>query len=763
MIEINSIVKMGFKHYITARIDIKNKGNSDNKIKFLHNSDENSFISFPKWFFEEDGQGAVIQSYKGSLNLKIKCINDGKLDIRLRGIEIRNKNEKSIPIFINFLNFSVNGYPIIDNPKLVSYEDYHRCEEIDVLNGDVIFIHVEWSPFIFEFTNDSLELKYDNASKNIVNKNLIIKPPEKKNLINFKEDSSDINKLNKPKVSIIIPIYNPGKLLYECLDSVINQSMKDIEIICVDDGSTDDSLDILNEYALKDNRFKIFHQKNKGAGTARNKAIDESTGEFIIFLDSDDWIEKDMCEKLYNHAQKLNVDLVIFDALWHTIDGINPFNYFSMDEFNEDYNKFTFDYHFIKNRLMTASYGVIWSRIYRSSYIKNNHIRFPKHKIYNDVEFCFKTAILAKNIAYYPKPFYHYIKLGQPSLQTSFREGKDELLWFDVLRGLNNIFIECNVVDELRLDFINYCIFYSFEKLKNIAANLQDEFLFKLKSFFEILNPNKLELNSIKDGNLTWYTSKTLEYLPLYYEVRANNFNHVKLKLYESKLNEFKKQLEEVPINHKEEIYHSLKEFIFNFKLSDNLNKRLSKDLKEFCSFIINSNDYSDFIDRYLTHNVESKKEIWYDVDNSKSIEDYTIYEGQPGILSIVGDYKELKVPIKDPTVVRAFSGILNGNLEIQFEIKVTDYANIGISSSDDVRQFTFIRISNNDWLNYKFLRVNNEVQGYISTDGISWESIDFTGKNLNSDECQFQFNCGYSDAIDKRIMIRNIKIYQLS
>ena len=311
----------------------------------------------------------------------------------------------------------------------------------------------------------------------------------------------------------------------------MNQSLKDIEIICVDDGSTDGSLDVLKEYSNKDNRFKIFHQNNKGAGFARNKAIEESSGEFIIFVDSDDWIEREMCEKLYDHAQKLNSDLVIFDAIWHTLDGNKIFNYFSKNEFKHDYKIFTFDYNFFKNRLMIASYGVIWSRFYRSSFLKDNRIKFPKHKIYNDVEFCFKTAILAKNVAYYPKPFYHYIKLGQPSLQTSFREGKDELIWIDVLIGLYNIFVENDLMVDLRLDFINYCIYYSFDKVINIDWDLLPFFLDKLKSFFETLNPTKDELNSLAHENLVWYKSITLNYIPLYHVLMSESLEMFKQKL----------------------------------------------------------------------------------------------------------------------------------------------------------------------------------------------------------------------------------------
>ncbi len=100
-----------------------------------------------------------------------------------------------------------------------------------------------------------------------------------------------------PKVSIIIPIYNVEKYIKKCLDSLIKQTLDDIEIICVNDGSPDNSMEIVNEYAKNDKRFIVLTQENQGTGAARNKGIDAATGEYIMFLDPDDWYEFDACEK----------------------------------------------------------------------------------------------------------------------------------------------------------------------------------------------------------------------------------------------------------------------------------------------------------------------------------------------------------------------------------------------------------------------------------------------------------------------------------
>lgn len=117
-----------------------------------------------------------------------------------------------------------------------------------------------------------------------------------------------------PKVSIVVPVYNAVPFLSFCIDSILNQTMADLEIILVDDGSTDDSPVLCDEYAAKDSRIVCIHQKNAGAAAARNAGLSVATGEFIAFVDSDDWIDSDMYETMAGAAQERNCDLVICDC-----------------------------------------------------------------------------------------------------------------------------------------------------------------------------------------------------------------------------------------------------------------------------------------------------------------------------------------------------------------------------------------------------------------------------------------------------------------
>ena len=124
-------------------------------------------------------------------------------------------------------------------------------------------------------------------------------------------------------ISIIIPVYNVSKYLRVCLDSVINQTYKDLEIICINDGSLDNSLDILKEYSNKDNRIIIIDKKNSGVSAARNDGIERSSGEYLFFIDSDDYIDNDFIEVFYNNAKKNDSDLVILSNFWNLDKRVN--------------------------------------------------------------------------------------------------------------------------------------------------------------------------------------------------------------------------------------------------------------------------------------------------------------------------------------------------------------------------------------------------------------------------------------------------------
>ena len=182
------------------------------------------------------------------------------------------------------------------------------------------------------------------------------------------------------KVSVIVPVYNVEKYLPDCLDSLCNQTLKDIEIICVNDGSTDGSLNILSEYSNLDSRIKVIDKVNEGAAAARNAGMETAAGEYIGFVDSDDWVDADFYEKLYLEASSKNADIARA-----------PYKYSYKNYEKEEENLSPIlKKHFNNNEELNVNEHsvVIWNAIYRKEFLKNCNIMFfDELPCVNDVSF----------------------------------------------------------------------------------------------------------------------------------------------------------------------------------------------------------------------------------------------------------------------------------------------------------------------------------------------------------------------------------------
>lgn len=207
-----------------------------------------------------------------------------------------------------------------------------------------------------------------------------------------------------PKISIIIPVYNVEQYLRASLDSAVNQTLREIEFICIDDGATDSCPKILDEYAAKDSRFVIIHQKNAGVPAARNAGMKVARGEYIAFLDSDDLLDPTMCEKSFARAKESDADVVLFFFNW--FDGENNKNFrFDLVPRGEITDKM---------RCWDAREycgTVIWNQIYRREFIEKNQIYFIPGIFFDDVPFGLKSACFANKYAVLPEALYEY-RLG---------------------------------------------------------------------------------------------------------------------------------------------------------------------------------------------------------------------------------------------------------------------------------------------------------------------------------------------------------------
>lgn len=288
------------------------------------------------------------------------------------------------------------------------------------------------------------------------------------------------------KVSVILPVYNAGKYLHQCMDSIVNQTLRDIEIICVDDGSSDNSLEILNQYAQKDERVKVIAQANGGAGAARNNGLRAATGEYLSFLDSDDFFEPDMLELAYNTAQQYTADFVVFNS----------------DQYHMDKDAFVevpwvlrkaecppympFKYRQLTDNVFKTFVGWAWDKLYRREFILEHDIWFQEQRTSNDLLFVFTALLVAKRIAILDKVLAHQRRGGSESLSVT-RE-KSWHCFYDALTALKKRMEDEDIFWELEKDYINYALHFSLWHLNSLAEPTHQLLEDKLRNeWFEAL------------------------------------------------------------------------------------------------------------------------------------------------------------------------------------------------------------------------------------------------------------------------------------
>ena len=211
--------------------------------------------------------------------------------------------------------------------------------------------------------------------------------------------------INQKKISIIIPVYNTGEKLKKCLNSIIKQKLKDFEVICVNDGSTDEkTLSLLDYFSTKDKRFKILHQKNSGPGSARNNGIQHAQGKYCAFVDSDDYISCNYLDSLYEAAEKYQSDISIAPKVIKTY----PFRFNRVKKLGVNFYGRESSFKFTSRILKKSS--IAWNKLYRNDFIKKHHIEFHDTKICpgGDSHFSYLAMIfagdsisIAKNGIYY--------------------------------------------------------------------------------------------------------------------------------------------------------------------------------------------------------------------------------------------------------------------------------------------------------------------------------------------------------------------------
>lgn len=250
-----------------------------------------------------------------------------------------------------------------------------------------------------------------------------------------------------PKVSIIVPVYNTSHYLRQCLISLKNQTLKDIEVIIVDDGSTDASPSICDEFNNV-STFSIFHNQNNGVSEARNFGIEKAKGKYLMFVDSDDWLEPDACKNLYLAAEDENVDLVICAHYNEsTLNSSIRYMYNSNKKFTDENNHIYTQQIKLNTLGLTGNYlnnpafldrnTPVWARLYKTEIIKQNKIQFiPLFLLPSEcLQFNFEYVLKASTAYYLNIPLYHYRRNTSQSVTKPYRDDllKKWLWWNEMI------------------------------------------------------------------------------------------------------------------------------------------------------------------------------------------------------------------------------------------------------------------------------------------------------------------------------------------
>jgi len=318
-----------------------------------------------------------------------------------------------------------------------------------------------------------------------------------------------------PIISVIIPVYNVENYLCQCLDTVLNQTLKNIEVICVNDGSTDNSSEILKEYAARDSRIIVLNQKNSGAGAARNRGLSIARGEFLSFLDSDDFFEPDMLEKAYKACVKENADFVVFRS----------------DRYDNFFRRFfpqpwtirkdllpsgrPFCYKDVPRDLFRLFTGWPWDKLYKREFVQSNNLLFQEQRTTNDLFFVYSALVKAERISVIDDVLAHHRTNNLSSLSNT-RE-KSWRCFYDALLALRSELLKMGIYEEVEQSYINYALHFSLWNLKTLSGPMYEKLYYSLKNeFFKELKVN------LHGKDYFWNKSEYNQYL----KIMSNSIIH---------------------------------------------------------------------------------------------------------------------------------------------------------------------------------------------------------------------------------------------
>lgn len=281
-------------------------------------------------------------------------------------------------------------------------------------------------------------------------------------------------------ISIIMPVYNKYNYLMKSINSIINQTYKDFELIIVDDGSSDGSEKLCDEFAQKDQRIKVIHLKNAGVSNARNVGLDNAKGKYLQFIDSDDYVDEDMLEKLYDKATQYDVDIVIsgITKVNHDYEVLNE----TLPQLTGVKSKNEMLENFASEQRSTGIYGCVSNKFIKRDIVEKFKLRFDtKIKLAEDLDFYLKLYEHISSIYFYDTSFYYYIQNAANS-STSEDFKHDYLTQINISLRQKDLLSKNNMLNENNLKTINLVI------TNFTLCYIYDEFSSSYSRYIEILN-----------------------------------------------------------------------------------------------------------------------------------------------------------------------------------------------------------------------------------------------------------------------------------
>ena len=297
-----------------------------------------------------------------------------------------------------------------------------------------------------------------------------------------------------PKISIIIPVYNVENYLDICLDSVLLSTFEDFEAICIDDGSTDSSGYILEQYAKLDNRIKVYHRENHGLSATRNFGLKRASGKYVVFIDSDDWISRVMLERLYKNIEHYCSDFC-FSGLFRYNEVTSQLMRWELipnQEFQKIIKTPVFNESSVPPFYLFNSHVMAWNKMYRRSFIKN--FKFPEGLSFEDNPFYFQCYLNAKRISYDLAPLYYY----RVNRSDSIIENKDFRDLFKIYEMCENILHSTNKYEKYKTSFLLHKMNILFVRTINSSESTRQEMFNRLQNEFKNLDYSNYDFGFIQ-------------------------------------------------------------------------------------------------------------------------------------------------------------------------------------------------------------------------------------------------------------------------